>query len=100
MKGIPMKEILLELKIRRIDLGLSQTEMAKRLNISQSQYQKIESGGNPSLKTLSSVAMALNMKILLVPLEKLTEVDHVVKPVTKVRQLKSMLEQFEIKENE
>ncbi|MBC7540206.1 MAG: helix-turn-helix transcriptional regulator [Bacteriovorax sp.] len=95
-----MSEILQEFKRRRVDLGLSQTEMAKRLNISQSQYQKIESGGNPSLKTLTSMAMALNMKLLLVPLEKLTEIDHVIKPLTRVKRLKSLLEQFEVKENE
>jgi transcriptional regulator with XRE-family HTH domain len=95
-----MNEILQAFKTRRNELGVTQTEMAKRLNISQSQYQKIESGGNPSLKTLTSMAMALNMKLLLVPSEKSTEINQLIKPPARAKRLKTLLEQFEVKENE
>lgn len=95
-----MNDILQAFKTRRKELGVTQTEMSKRLNISQSQYQKIESGGNPSLKTLTSMAMALNLKLLLVPSEKSTEIYHLIKPPVQAKRIKSLLEQFEVKENE
>ncbi len=95
-----MNEILKTYKIKRIELGITQTEMAKRLNISQSQYQKIESGGNPSLKTLTSMAMALNLKLLLVPLDKSAEINQLIYPSAQPRRLQSLLEQFEVKEND
>jgi transcriptional regulator with XRE-family HTH domain len=95
-----MNKVLQAFKTRRNELGITQTEMAKRLNISQSQYQKIESGGNPSLKTLTSMAMALNMKLMLVPSEKSTEINQLIKPPTRAKRFKSLLEQFEVKEND
>ena len=95
-----MNEILQAFKTRRNELGITQTEMAKRLNISQSQYQKIESGGNPSLKTLTSMAMALNMKLLVVPSEKSIEINQLINPQSRPKRLQSLLEQFEVKENE
>jgi HTH-type transcriptional regulator/antitoxin HipB len=73
-----MHNILQEIKARRKELGMTQAEMAKKLKISQPQYQKIESGGNPSLKTLSAMAMALNMRIVLVPKEKSVDVEEII----------------------
>jgi transcriptional regulator with XRE-family HTH domain len=95
-----MNEILQGLKTRRNELGITQTEMAKRLNITQSQYQKIESGGNPSLKTLTSMSMALNMKLQLIPLEKQSEINQLINPSKREKQIQSLFEQFEVKENE
>jgi transcriptional regulator with XRE-family HTH domain len=95
-----MNEILQAFKARRTELGITQTEMAKRLNISQSQYQKIENGGNPSLKTLTSMAMAVNMKLLLVPSEKSNEINQLIKPSPREKRFLSLLEQFEVKDNE
>lgn len=79
--------ILEQLKARRKALGITQSEMAKRLKITQPQYQKIESSGNPNLKTLSSIALALDMKLLLVPKEEMINFKKAKKPL-------SLLDQF------
>lgn len=94
-----MSNILIMLKERRKELGITQTQMAQRLGISQSQYQKIENGGNPSLKTLTSIALALNMKLMLTPIEKSLEIEQIIKP-RKLQPLTSLLEKFEIKDHD
>jgi DNA-binding XRE family transcriptional regulator len=55
---------------RRQEAGLSQERLAQMAGISRNQYQVIEGGrGNPRLKTLFSLAAALNvpLQILLAP---------------------------------
>lgn len=45
---------------RRLDLGLTQAEAAKKLRISQSTYAHLESGRNtPTLEVVEKVAKAL-----------------------------------------
>lgn len=48
------------LKSRRIELGLTQRDVAERLSMSQPSYAQIEAGRtNPSLKTVEKVELAL-----------------------------------------
>lgn len=49
---------------RRIQLGLSQKELAQIMGISQSAVSQFESlGGNPRLMTLMAYAQALNLEL-------------------------------------
>jgi len=49
-------------RLLRIDMGISQTKLAKRTRYSQSAIAQIESGSNaPSLKLLLRIASALNV---------------------------------------
>lgn len=62
--------LLLQLKQRRLKLGLKQQDMYMRVGISRQQYQHIESQGNPQLNTLELIAQGLNSEIMLIPKEK------------------------------
>ena len=46
-----------------------------RVGMSRQQYQKLESQGNPRLETLELVAKGLKMQPVLIPLEKLKDVE-------------------------
>lgn len=49
---------------KRLELGISQSEMAKRLGVTQSAVSQFESlGSNPRLVTLMTYAQALEVKI-------------------------------------
>jgi transcriptional regulator with XRE-family HTH domain len=63
-----------QLRERRRQLGLQQSDMRLRAGIGRQQYHRLESGGNPSLKTLELAAAGLNMSLLLVPNERLREI--------------------------
>lgn len=57
-----------QLKLIRKDRGITQEEMAERLDMSLSQYSKIETGakgGNPSLDTLEKIAEILESRLIL-----------------------------------
>lgn len=64
------KTLLLEIKKRRLQLGLKQQDMHMRVGLSRQQYQRIESQGNPRLDTLALVAQGLNSELMLIPKEK------------------------------
>ena len=53
------------IKKRRITLGLSQDQLARKANVPYSTYLKIESGytPNPSIQTVLNIAEALNVSI-------------------------------------
>ena len=70
-----MKDSLLkQLKDRRLDLGLKQSDMMMRVGVSRQQYQRLESKGNPRLDTLELIAKGLNSELMLIPKEKLNAV--------------------------
>lgn len=57
------KLFIRNIKMRRHDLGMTQKELAKRAQISQSTVTQIESGKkSPSIKTLCTVAKALKLE--------------------------------------
>ncbi len=69
-----MKSLHQQLKKRRFDLGLRQSDMMMRVGISRQQYQHLESNGNPRLNTLELIALGLNSEVMLIPREKLNAV--------------------------
>jgi len=69
-----MSQIHDQLRERRRQLGLQQSDMRLRAGLARQQYHRLENGGNPSLKTLELAAAGLNMALLLVPKERLREV--------------------------
>jgi len=69
-----MSSIHEQLRGRRRQLGLQQSDMWLRAGLSRQQYNRLENGGNPSLKTLELAAAGLNLVLLLVPKERLREV--------------------------
>ncbi|MCY4471901.1 MAG: helix-turn-helix transcriptional regulator [Kistimonas sp.] len=66
-----MTSILHQIKQRRMTLGLKQSDMMLRVGVSRQQYQRLESKGNPRLKTLELIAKGLNSELMLIPKEKL-----------------------------
>ena len=63
-----------QLRARRKQLGLQQSDMLLRAGIARQQYHRLENGGNPSLKTLELAAAGLDMVLLLIPRERLSAV--------------------------
>lgn len=56
----------LQIRWMREEEGISQTELAKRIGVSQQQVAKLEQpGGNPSIATLAKVAKALGREAVL-----------------------------------
>ncbi len=62
--------LLQQIKARRLALGLKQKDMPPRVDMARQQYQRLESGGNPRLDTLTLVAAGLNSELMLIPAEK------------------------------
>ena len=69
-----MGKIRKQLKQRRKALGLKQEDMMLRVGMSRQQYQRLESRGNPRLDTLELVAKGLKLEVMLIPLERLQDV--------------------------
>lgn len=63
-----------QLRARRKQLGLHQSDMLLRAGIARQQYHRLENEGNPSLKTLDLAAAGLDMVLMLVPKERLRDV--------------------------
>ncbi len=70
-----MSKIHKQLKARRKALDLKQEDMELRVGMPRQQYQRLESKGNPRLDTLELVAKGLKMELMLIPQEKLREVE-------------------------
>jgi len=63
----PEFEIVRAMLIARRDAGLTQTQLAAKTGIDQSDISRIESGdANPSLNTLKRLAAGMDMKLKLV----------------------------------
>jgi transcriptional regulator with XRE-family HTH domain len=69
-----MNTIHEQLKERRKALGLKQEDMMLRVGMSRQQYQRLESKGNPRLDTLELIAKGLKMEVMLIPQEKLRDI--------------------------
>lgn len=72
-----MNALLVQIKKRRIALALKQHDMLLRVGISRQQYQRLESKGNPRLDTLELIAKGLQSELVLIPREKLNDVQAV-----------------------
>lgn len=71
--------LLQQIKKRRVELRLKQSDMLLRVGISRQQYQHLESKGNPRLNTLGLIAKGLNSELMLIPKEKLSIVQAVLR---------------------
>ena len=69
-----MNSLLKQIKKRRLELAFKQHDMMMCVGMSRQQYQRLESKGNPRLDTLELVAKGLKMEVMLIPREKLREV--------------------------
>jgi len=74
-----MELLLQQLKERRLALGLKQKDMMLRIGVSRQQYQQLESKGNPRLNTLELIAKGLQSELMLIPIEKLSMVEAILK---------------------
>jgi transcriptional regulator with XRE-family HTH domain len=63
-----------QLRSRRQQLGLRQSDMPLRAGIARQQYHRLENGGNPNLETLEVAAAGLDMVLMLIPKERLNAV--------------------------
>ena len=72
-----MNALLEQLKKRRKELGLKQSDIMLRIGISRQQYQRLESRGNPRLNTLELIAKGLKSELMLIPQGKLLAVKAV-----------------------
>ena len=60
----PIFQAILQLYETRIDLGISQKELAKLSGVRQSNISRIETGTcSPDLETISKLAYAMNKKL-------------------------------------
>ncbi len=94
-----MDTIYQQIKKRRIDLKLLQSDFKKLIGMEQAQYQKIEAGGNPKLYTLQRLLKALKLNIVLVPDEKMDLVRPLFDAIEEEEQLRgpdSLLEKFRV----
>lgn len=66
--------LLLEIRQRRLLLGLKIQDMTLRAGLTRQQYAKIERDGNPRLNTLDQIAEGLDAAIVLVPKDQLAAV--------------------------
>ena len=75
-----MKQSLHEtLRARRLALGLSQIEVARRSGIQQRQVSVFERGGEVTLSTLLKLAQALDVELLPVPREDAAKVESLLR---------------------
>ena len=75
-----MKSSLREtIRARRLALGLSQAEAARRSGIQQRQVSLFERGGDVTLSTLLKLAQALDVELMPVPREDTAKVESLLK---------------------
>jgi DNA-binding XRE family transcriptional regulator len=61
-------DLIGQLLMLRLEAGLTQTELAKRSGIRQSEISKIENGRiNPTMETLEALGEALGVQLAFVP---------------------------------
>lgn len=67
------------IRARRLALGLSQVEAARRSGIQQRQVSLFERGGDVTLSTLLKLAQALDVELLPVPREDTAKLESFLK---------------------
>ena len=67
------------IRARRLALGLSQIEVARRSGIQQRQVSLFERGGDVTLSTLLKLAQALDLELLPVPREDTAKLESFLK---------------------
>jgi transcriptional regulator with XRE-family HTH domain len=73
-----MRDLLEAIVERRKRLGLSQAGLGRRAGLTRSQISRIESGAaTPKLASLEAMVSALGAALVLVPVDRLTEVRRI-----------------------
>ena len=91
------------IRARRLALGLSQIEAARRSGIQQRQVSLFERGGEVTLSTLLKMAQALDLELLPVPREDTAKIESLLKakrapaPSTSPP---SLLDRYQVKDDE
>jgi transcriptional regulator with XRE-family HTH domain len=91
------------IRARRLALGLSQSEVARRSGIQQRQVSIFERGGDVTLSTLLKLAQALDLELLPIPREVRAKLESLLNakkvPAPSASPL-SLLEHYQVKDNE
>lgn len=91
------------IRARRLALGLSQIDAARRSGIQQRQVSHFERGGDVTLSTFLKLAQALDMELVPVPREDAAKVESLLKakrepaPSTSSP---SLLERYQVRDDE
>ena len=95
------------IRARRLALGLSQAEAARRSGIQQRQVSLFERGGDVTLSTLAKLAQALDAELILVPREHTAKVESLLKAkrglapsVSAPPSFPSLLDRYQVKDDE
>lgn len=91
------------IRARRLALGLSQAEAARRSGIQQRQVSTFERGGDVTLSTLLKLAQALDVELLPLPREDTAKVESLLKtkraPAPSAAP-PSLLDRYQVKDDE
>ena len=91
------------IRARRLALGLSQVEAARRSGIQQRQVSIFERGGDVTLSTLLKLAQALDVELMPIPREDTAELESLLKakrePAPSVSS-PSLLDRYQVKDEE
>ena len=91
------------IRARRLALGLSQVEAARRSGIQQRQVSTFERGGDVTLSTLLKLAQALDVELMSVPREDTSKVESLLKTKREPAPSAappSLLDRYQVKEDE
>ncbi len=91
------------IRARRLALGLSQVEAARRSGIQQRQVSTFERGGDVTLSTLLKLAQALDVELMSVPREDTSKVESLLKKKREPAPSAappSLLDRYQVKEDE
>ena len=91
-----------QVRARRLALGLSQIEVARRSGIQQRQVSIFERGGDVTLSTLLKLAQSLDLTLMPMPREDIATVESLLK-AKRVASLStaspSLLERYQVKDD-
>ncbi len=91
------------IRARRLTLGLSQVEAARRSGIQQRQVSLFERGGDVTLSTLLKLAQALDVELIPVPRKDTAKLESILKakrgPAPSAP-TPSLLDRYQVKDDE
>ena len=91
------------IRARRLALGLSQAEAARRSGIQQRQVSTFERGGDVTLSTLLKLAKALDVELLPVPRGNAAKVESLLRAkrdAAPSAPAPSLLDRYQVKDDE
>jgi len=98
-----VKSLSIQFRNRRVEMGISQREAARRAGGEQPLVSGFERGRDIRISTLQKLASALDLELVAVPREYMGEVASVIsrKPVSPVpAPEKSLLDRFQVSDGE